>query len=68
MYKTFKSTAIIVALLTSMGTAHSAPIVYAGSDDGASITGPWVNSAVAETNFKTDASTYGSLQTITFES
>jgi hypothetical protein len=70
MQAKFKSAAVIaaVALLGTLGTAHASIGTFTGSDNGASTSGPWVNSAAAESTFDAAASGYGALQTLTFES
>jgi len=58
---------VAAAAVAALGTAHATINQFSASDDGASDTGPWPNSAAAETSFKAAAGAFGSLETATFE-
>ncbi|MFZ2988830.1 PEP-CTERM sorting domain-containing protein [Ideonella sp.] len=59
--------ALGLSLLGSVCAAQSAINTYSGSDDAADTSGPWTQSAAAETSFGSAAAGFGSLQTLTFE-
>jgi PEP-CTERM motif len=51
------------------GTANAGTVTtFTGQDDGASAIGPFPTSSAAQTSFESAASSFGSLNTITFES
>ena len=56
----------VVVLLASYTMVGQ--VIYSGQDDGASSTGPWPNSAAAQTAFLAAAGVLSPVSTITFES
>jgi hypothetical protein len=58
-----------VVALVIVGPAKASPIViFSGQDNGASTSGPFPLSTIAQTSFETAATAFGPLNTITYES
>nr|WP_294524048.1 PEP-CTERM sorting domain-containing protein [uncultured Rhodopila sp.] len=51
----------------TVGPAHATIVTYSGIDDGAPVSGPWPNSAAAQSSFLAAAAAFGPVSTATFE-
>jgi hypothetical protein len=58
---------ILCAFAGLSAICNAAIVTYSGQDDGAPVTGPFPNSAVAQFSFTTAAGSLGAIHTITFE-
>ena len=59
---------VVAAVVLLASYAMAGPVIYSGQDDGASTTGPWPNSAAAQTAFLAAAGLLSPISTMTFES
>lgn len=59
--------ASVVACLSAGTVANAGIVQFSGGDDGAPTTGPFPNSAAAQTSFLSAAGAFGSVNTATFE-
>ena len=60
--------AVLAGAVLAHGTAHAGTLTFSGQDDGASTSGPFPNSATAQTNFESAAAGFGATTTQTYES